>query len=318
MNIEKPPFVYQEKLTAKEMAQMIFDEVWDEDDLKKSEVKSKIKWVRNQLQRLGYSHRQNKEKHNFERVKEYFAKHPTATPTQAAKALRLSRPSIYKFRAMGNTYVASESKTKFVSPPSRCLSIGDKLTTILRNIIQLHLDDAETFHCDLTFGEGGFYKKTDIKVPALRFDKFDFGENSPKFYEVKELTSDNLKGLKVSSVVIDLPVQIENDDASFNSFKSVAELYQAYDEYIGYACDILRKDGILVFSTADFILREGDDDDTPGVWATDYAIFTALSLGFDLKDKIHLVRKGGVLKVEEISVQSGVKDSTFLIFVKRR
>ena len=75
-------FIYDETKTAEEMA---------------SQSGLTVKQVRNRLQRLGYSHRQNKEKKNFAKVKKFFEENPNATPTEAANELHLSRPSIYKF-----------------------------------------------------------------------------------------------------------------------------------------------------------------------------------------------------------------------------
>ena len=291
-------FEYKPNLTAEEMA---------------AASGLTVKQVRNRLQRQGYSHRQNKEKLNFEKVKEFFEKNPNATPTEASIATGLSRPSIYKFRAMGDTYVSTG--TSIQSTPV-CLSVADNLNKTLRGIISLHLE-TKTFECDLTFGEGGFYKNS-LEVPKYIFDKFDFGEDGA-VENVKELNGENLKDIMVSSVMIDLPIKIGESGVDMDSFKSVSDLYAAYDEYIKYAHEILNKNGILVFSTSDFILKEDNaDHDIPEVWAADYAITVALSLGFDLKDKIHLVRKGGYIRIKDLSIKTGVKDSTFLIFIKRR
>ena len=280
-------FIYDETKTAEEMA---------------AASGLTVKQVQNKLQRLGYSHRQNKEKKNFEKVKEFFEKNPTATPSQAAKATKLSRPSIYKFRAMGDTYVSTG--TSIQSTPV-CLSVADNLNKTLRGIISLHLK-TKTFECDLTFGEGGFYKKG-IPIPTNIYDIFDYGENNTIGIKVERLDLENQANIKVNSVVIDLPVTIGE-----NSFGSSLELYDTYKAYIRYVDSILNKGGVLVFSTADFILRDEEDN----AWATDYAISVASSLGFSLKDKIHLVRKGDKITVDGVTVKSGLKDSAFLIFTK--
>lgn len=300
MTTTKRIFKYSEGKTAVEMAREIFCDVWN--DLTEDEMKSKVKWVRNQLQRQGYQHRQNKEKKNFEKVKEFFEENPTATPSQAAEATGLSRPSIYKFRAMGDTYLPS-GEIKHSAPI--CLSVSDNLHQTLKNIISLHLK-TKTFECDLTFGEGGFYKKG-IPVPTHIYDLFNYGDKSPAGTSVQKLDLKNPKPIAVGSVVVDLPITIDE-----LSFKSSTQLYNTYDEYINYAATLLNRGGILVFSTADFILRNGED----GTWAADYAISAALSFGFSLKDKIHLVRKGDTVEIDGISVQSGLKDSVFLIFSK--
>ena len=262
-----------------------------------------VKQVRNRLQRQGYSHRQNKEKLNFEKVRDFFKGHPNATPTEAAKATRLSRPSIYKFRAMGDRYTPSRSP-KLSAP--KCLSVSDNLNKTLKSIISLHLPQSNTFDCDLTFGEGGFYRKG-ILAPEHIYDLLAYGDNSPAGYRVKRLDLKNPADIRVNSVMIDLPVEINEEN-----FTTATELYKAYEAYIEYANSILNKGGVLVFSTADFILW----DDNDNTWATDFAISVALDLKFSLKDKIHLVRKGGNITVGGVTVKSGLKDSAFLIFTK--
>ena len=280
-------FIYDPELTAEEMA---------------TASGLTVKQVRNRLQRLGYNHRQNKEKQNFEKVKKHLAEHPGATPTEIASATALSRPSVYKFMAMGDSYIPSNSTKK--STPI-CLSVSDNLNKTLRGIISLHLK-TKTFECDLTFGEGGFYKKG-IPIPTHIFDIFDYGENNTIGKKVERLDLENPPHIKVNSVVIDLPVTIGK-----NSFETSSELYETYVAYIEYANSILNKGGVLVFSTADFILR----DDVENAWATDFAISVAMDMGFNLKDKIHLVRKGEILTIDGASVKSGLKDSAFLIFTK--
>lgn len=286
MQKDKKSFIYDEKLTAEEMA---------------AGSGLTVKQVRNRLQRLGYNHRQNKEKENFNKVKKFFNENPAATPTEAAAKLGLSRPSIYKFRAMGDEYVSSTKKSN-----PNCLSVGTDINKVLRGIISLHLPQSNTFDCDLTYGEGGFYRKG-IPEPKHRYDLFDYGENSPSGTDVEKLDLKKPADINVDSVIIDLPITIGE-----NSFESSSDLYSSYAAYIQYAASILNKEGLLVFSTADFILRDEEDN----AWATDFAISEALSLGFSLKDKIHLVRKGGYVTIEDVIVKSGLKDSAFLIFTK--
>lgn len=280
-------FEYNPELTAKKMA---------------AASGLTVKQVQNKLQRLGYTHRQNKEKKNFEKVKDFFEENPNATPSQAVEAIGLSRPTIYKFRAMGDTYMPSR-EIKHSAP--LCLSVSYNLNKTLKNIISLHLS-TKTFDCDLTFGEGGFYKKG-IPVPPHIYDLFNYGDKSPIGGKVTKLDLETPANIKVNSVVIDLPITIGE-----NSFESSRDLYATYEAYIRYADSILKKGGVLVFSTADFILRDEKDN----AWATDYAISVAIPVGFNLKDKIHLVRKGDKITVDGVTVKSGLKDSAFLIFTK--
>ena len=280
------PFIYDEKLTAEEMA---------------AKAGLTVKQVRNRLQRLGFNHRQNKTELNFKKVKQYFEENPGATVSQASHDLEMSRPTIIKFRAMGDEYVPAHKRKTY-----RCLSVGSDVNKVLRGIISLHLPQSTTFDCDLTFGEGGFYRKG-IPIPQHIYDLFNYGEKSPAGSDVRKLDLKNPADIKVNSVMIDLPVEISKED-----FTSATELYEAYEAYIEYANFILNKGGVLVFSTADFILW----DDNDNTWATDFAISVALELGFSLKDKIHLVRKGGNITVNGVTVKSGLKDSAFLIFTK--
>lgn len=260
-----------------------------------------VKQVRNRLQRLGFNHRQNKTERNFKRVRQYFADNPGVSVSQAARYLELSRPTVIKFRDMGDEYVSAIKRSKPI-----CLSVGTDLNKVLRGIISLHLPQSNTFGCDLTFGQGGFYRKG-IPLPENCYDLFDYGENSPIGNKVKKLDLENPDDIMVNSVIIDLPVTIGE-----NSFESSSDLYKTYEAYIQYAASILNSGGVLVFSTADFILH----DEADNAWATDFAISVAMDLNFSLKDKIHLVRKGESITIDGATVKSGLKDSAFLIFTK--
>lgn len=286
MQKETKTFIYDKTKTAEEMA---------------AQTGLTVKQVRNRLQRLGYTHRRNKTEQNFKKVKKYFSENPVASVSQAARDLQLSRPTVIKFRSMGDEFLTTFNRYK-----QKCFSVGSDINKVLRSIISLHLPQSDTFDCDLTFGEGGFYRKG-IPVPDHIYDLFDYAEKSPEGYEVEKLDLDNPADIKVNSVIIDLPITMGE-----NAFESSHDLYKTYEKYLQYAASILNKRGVLVFSTADFILRDNRDN----AWTTDYAITVALSLDFSLKDKIHLVRKGGNIVIGDITVKSGLKDSAFLIFTK--
>ncbi len=170
----------------------------------------------------------------------------------------------------------------------------------LKEIIDLYLPKGrKTFDCDMTYGEGLFYKH--LPKPKEKYDEY------PKSDDVHPLST--LKTEKISkgyaSIIIDLPdlvliptkkkTQDDNkkgavkpeDRKAYKAFHSLNELYKTYSEMIGLARLHLAPNGILVFKAPDTLIRDNEWDE---MWTADYAIDEAVSdFGLELVDEIILV-----------------------------
>lgn len=271
--------------------------------------------VNNFLQRKKYDYRTDRANYLMKTVAEYFATHPDVTEKDAADDLNLSLPSVKKYRLLAQGGRAESKKNKSIKHRLE-LSVNESDSEILRSILHIYLPGKRTFDCDLTFGMGEFYSGG-LSVPEYRYDKFMFGSKGPKRYPVKSL--DKVEGLpdnKFASVVIDLPISIDNDDSGVNAFNSLNSMFDSYHEMIALASRLLNPGGILVFKTVDFVLRNDEGATYGGQWATDNAIDYALEMGFDLTDRFILARRQSLVTSGSTKVRSGLKHGYFLVFTK--
>lgn len=133
-------------------------------------------------------------------------------------------------------------------------SVNYDQSEILRDIISLHVPGG--FECDLTYGNGSFYKN--VNPPALCFDK----EPLSKHVIAACSTSIPLKDESVSSVVFDPPfltyIKSGRNHKSimgkrFSGYWRYSELEDHYQKTIADACRVLKKKGVLVFKCQDII-----------------------------------------------------------------
>ena len=130
---------------------------------------------------------------------------------------------------------------------------------ILEAIIQLHLQE-KTFEVDVTYGNGGFYKKG-IPQPTHRFDIDDKLENI-----TKACNSNNteLKAASVNSVIFDPPfltyIRKQRTGNSsmvmsrrFSGYWSSDELTEHYKTTIEEAARIIKHKGIMVIKCQDIV-----------------------------------------------------------------
>ena len=130
---------------------------------------------------------------------------------------------------------------------------------ILNAIIKLHLDK-NTFDVDLTYGNGGFYKKG-IPYPIHRFD---IDDTLPNITKACNSNNTGLKEASVKSIVFDPPfltyIRKQREGNSkmvmsrrFSGYWSSDELAEHYKSSIKEAARILSHKGILVIKCQDIV-----------------------------------------------------------------
>jgi hypothetical protein len=136
-------------------------------------------------------------------------------------------------------------------------SVYDKQEDILNAIIKLHCPDG--FECDLTYGNGNFYKN--IPRPKLCFDI----EPSFDYVEKRDSCNTGLERGSLNSIMFDPPflTYVKNGKkhkdgkvamtSRFGGYYTYKELWQHYLGTINESFRILKKGGHLVFKCQDII-----------------------------------------------------------------
>lgn len=274
--------------------------------------------VRNFLQRNPIcNYRADRANYLRKQVEDFFLNNPEASEKDAAVALKLSLPTIKKYLKFPLKSAKKSVKGKGKEPLHlRGLSVSNTDSEILRDIIDIYLPKKRTFDCDLTFGRGEFYSGG-LQVPNSRYDKYLFDKLGSKKYPAKPLDeAESLPDGCFGSIVIDLPISIDNSDSGINAFKSLNSMFDSYHEMLSMASRLLKRGGILVFKTVDFVLRNAEEARFSGQWATDHAIDYALELGFELTDRFILARHQWLQTSGSMKIRTGLKHGYFLIFTK--
>lgn len=130
---------------------------------------------------------------------------------------------------------------------------------ILEGIMQLHVEE-NTFDVDLTYGNGGFYKKN-LSIPKHRFDI------DPALPNITKVCSSDDTGLdeqSVNSVVFDPPFltyirkqRVGNSSMvmakRFSGYWHLDELKKHYKSTLKEAARILKHKGIMVIKCQDIV-----------------------------------------------------------------
>jgi DNA-binding CsgD family transcriptional regulator len=137
-----------------------------------------------------------------------------------------------------------------------------------------------TFDCDLTYGDGKFYKH----IPIPRFI-YDIQRN---LHDVRPIIEAGLlPEQSMTSVVIDLPfiiqAKVEEDCKSvirkrYSSFTSEKELKETYYELMQLANRLLKTKGILVIKTQDTNYNRKQ------IWVHTIVERYAQEIGFEMED----------------------------------
>lgn len=273
--------------------------------------------VRNFLQRSGHDYRTERANYLRKQVENFFEENPEAKLQTAADKLKMSEPTVRKYLNLAfKGEIPSKKRKPVLNKGVTGLSVNYTDSYILYDILKIYLPGKKTFDCDLTFGTGAFYSHG-IAVPEHRYDKYMFGTKAPKRNQVKSLDKTaELPNECFMSVVIDLPLCIDNKDSGINAFKSLNAMYDTYHDMLSLASRLLRPGGILIFKTADFVLRNDEEARFCGQWATDHAIDFALELGFDLTDRFILAQRKSLQTSGSMKIRTGLKHGYFLIFTK--
>ena len=286
--------------------------------------------LNNFLQRNGYHYKQDNDEFWRKKVIAFDESHPGMSQAQMAKELGISVAKLKRYFSLDIA-----PKQIILSPKRKCssprISINSSDNAILRDILALYLPNERTFDCDLTFGEGGFYKKG-IQVPQNIFDKNY--ETCPKEYNVRPLdVVFELNDSSFNSIVVDLPVSVEEIKQTknegkrkiyrekilktdLNVFKSLNEMFFTYNSLIRESSRLLKKNGILIFKTSDFVLRNDSHVTYAKEWATDKAIEFALESGFELIDRFILLLNDEIISTGSRRLKSALKHAVYLVFKK--
>lgn len=244
----------------------------------------------------------------FTKVQRYISRNKDASIRTIATDLGISINTARKYAKPDNRPKKSlNGKISNVGKQENAatlLTVSEKEDVILQSILHLYCDDADTFDCDLTFGNGGFYKY--IPRPQACFDKF------PKFDYVLDLDLVNHSLPLYNSVVCDLPHYIdEKSQESPERFASLKDAYHHHSRMIGIANNILKPNGILVYKTTDFVVNGRQE------WISDYAIKEARALGLELIDKFILVNTKRLMRRHSNQAFATKNHAFFFVFRKR-
>lgn len=272
--------------------------------------------VRRYIAVNGIDRRYDEQLRMYNKVHSYKVLHPESSPLECSRALNISLNTAKKYFALSEPPLHKEVEKHSMIDKSRnqsvIMTVSKSQDEILSNILRLYCKNAATFDCDLTVNIGGFYKHG-IPLPNHLYDKF------PQFDGVKPLEDIiNLPNSIFDSIVIDLPFLIDKKDSPhdcimsslFNSFTSIDELYDVYEEMIAEASRLLKPNGILVFKTMD-IVKFGKQR-----WISEYAISRAEYVGLELVDRFILVARQKLLRNMVLQHYARKNHSFFLIFKK--
>lgn len=276
------------------------------------------KVISNHFNRLGYNYSKDRAEYLHRAIVSHIKKHPNATLKEIGGKFDIkSINTIKKYKS--NDFVYEEkSKKKSQKKSGPILSVGNSDHIILRNILKLYLPKEATFSCDLTFGEGGFYKKG-IRPPEHKFDKKLYGEKNVVDPNVKSLddADEKLKDSSLKSIVIDPPSKIDPSNTDYDSFRELEEVLPDCQKMIDTSFKKLKKGGIMIIKTQDFVLRNDAMVTYDGQWVadslTDYACG---DLRFELIDKFILVINNEIMSTSSQRMKNMSKYAVYLIFKK--
>ncbi len=251
--------------------------------------KASVTAVRRYIRSRNIDRRFDNQLLTYKRVQDYRKKHPEASYRDVKDALGYSLNTVKKYwlpeskpQKKVNGKISTLDKR---SNMATLMTVSRDERVILSSILELYLNGAETFDCDLTTGQGDFYKTT-IPRPQYCFDKYP---QSEAVTDLKHAFS--IRFPIFHSVVVDLPHYIEEkQDEQPNAFASLNEAYTTHEQILQTAFNILHGNGILVYKTTDFVV-DGHQE-----WISDFAIGKAKEIGFDLIDKFIYINERRVMR----------------------
>lgn len=276
------------------------------------------KVISNHFNRLGYNYSKDRAEYLHKAIVNYKKKHPDATLKEIGDKFDIkSHNTVKKYGSKDYVY-EEKSKKKQLNKTGPILSVGNSDHIILHNILKLYLPKERTFSCDLTFGAGGFYKKG-IRPPEHKFDKKYYGEKSPKGFVVKSLDEavNLLPDSSLKSIVIDPPSKVDPSKNDIDSFKTLDEIFPSCEFMINIAGDKLKRNGIMVIKSPDFVLRNDPKATYDGKWVSDYIInYATGDERFELIDKFILVMNQSMITTSCTRKDISPKHAFYFVFRK--
>lgn len=230
---------------------------------------------------------------NFRKVQQYKRDHPSARKKDAIndKCLTLSKNTILKYWEPESEPTPNRQNFSSSAKIKAAISkVSDSDKDILNIILNVYLHGHNTFDCDLTFGEGKFYR--DIPYPKYSFDQYPVKINDPGSPEVVNLNEADgiIPDNSLSSIIIDLPQEIsKSGKGNVGAFKSMTDLAETYNRMLKLAEKKLRfaspghPAGLLIVKVGD-IIHKGET-----IWLSQ--IVPELAMGEDyftpLSEKFH-------------------------------
>ena len=256
----------------------------------------------------------------FHEVVEYKKAHPDATIDEIKDVMGLERELVKRYLSGNYVPPTAASMVEEDQMVAHIKSISTDVGEILRNILRLHVK-AETFDCDLTYGEGNFYSKTGIPKPGQKYDKHP-SRRHRDIEDLQELEGVKEFGQMYNSLIIDLPEYIAdnpfqegntyNPNPDKTAFESPEDLYEQYAQMMRMGYQMLYPGGIMVFTSTDVPMEDRM------VWASHDAQAIAADLGFELVDTFILNKTAEMKKVRKKMAQHSARVACTYYFVFRK
>ncbi|MCM1223334.1 MAG: hypothetical protein NC548_53665, partial [Lachnospiraceae bacterium] len=188
--------------------------------------------VRRYIRNRGIDRKYEQQLLTYTKVQKYLKRNKDASIRTIASDLDISVNTVRKYSNPENKPQKNlNGKISTIGKQENAatlLTVSEKEDVILRSILHLYLNDAPTFDCDLTFGDGDFYKY--IPQPKARFDKF------PTFPDVLDLNLVNRELPLYNSVVVDLPHYIDKKgEETPDRFAALEDAYHHHKRMIALA-----------------------------------------------------------------------------------
>lgn len=275
------------------------------------ESKASVTAVRRYIRSRNIDRRFDNQLLTYKRVQEYRKKHPEASYRETKDALGYSLNTVKKYwlheskpqKKINGKISTLDKRSNFAT----LMTVSRDERVILSSILELYLNGAETFDCDLTTGRGDFYK-TSIPRPKYCFDKY------PQSEAVTDLNhAFAIRFPMFQSVVADLPHYVEEkQQEQLNSFTSIESAYIAHEQILQTAFNILHNEGILVYKTSDFVVNGKQE------WVSDFVLRKAQEFGFELLDKFIFVNERRVMRRNSNQRFATKNHAFFFVFRKPR
>lgn len=191
-------------------------------------------------------------------------------------------------------------------------SLGFNQHEILKDILKLHVGEP-TFHLDVCFGNGQFYKG--IPVPKLCYDI----SPSRKGVKPADCTKLPIKTGVIRSVIFDPPFICGHTKTGksgiiksrFSSFRKVPELWGFYNLALVELYRVLKDKGVLVFKCQDTV------EDHKNFFSHVEIMVLAVKVGFYPKDLFILGSNHRMIRTNQVSQSHARKyHSYFWVFNK--